>query len=93
MSKLQEFYTASETYLSALLQQVRILSDHSDVKGDSIEAFVKELLENHMPIGCKIHHSGHIVWGNDPDNLGTLYDLIIYKPEICGPLSKKGPFG
>jgi len=61
MPRLQEFYTASEDYLSTLLQQARIISNHSHVKGDAIAAFVKALLEDHMPIGCKVHHSGHIV--------------------------------
>jgi Domain of unknown function (DUF6602) len=90
VSQLQHFYKASESYLDLRLQQARILSNHPNVKGDTIENFVKELLEEYMPTRCKVHSSGHIVWGNDADNPGTLYDLIIYSPDICGPLSTIG---
>lgn len=89
--RLADFYQSSEKHLFTTLKQARLNSDHPDAIGGPIEAFVKNLLEDQIPKGCKIH-PGHIVCGDNPNTSGTLYDLVIYRPDISGPLSKIDSF-
>lgn len=90
-NRLTDFYKFSEEHLKTTLKQARENSDHPSAIGGPIETFVKKLLEDKIPKGCKIH-PGHIVCGDNPDISGTFYDLVIYRPDICGPLSKMDTF-
>ena len=86
-NRLTKYYATYEKELLDRLDRARTNSDHPDARGGPIEVFVRELLVDAIPNSCKMQ-SGHVVCGDRPDVLGTLYDLVIYQPDICGPLSK-----